>query len=174
MNFNHLASLLLFASVTCLAGCVEPTEAASSQAPPVSSETNKRPSATRTTHLPLMHVHKSASCGCCGVWIEHMQQAGFTVEVTNVDDVSPVKERVGVPYGKGSCHTAEVGGYFIEGHVPAGDVIRLLTEKPEAKGLVLPGMPLGSPGMEMPDGRKDPFTVELVTHDGNTQPYAHH
>ena len=124
--------------------------------------------------LPLVVVHKSASCGCCGLWVDHMRQAGFTVEVRNEDNLNPVKEKVGVPYGKGSCHTAEVGGYFIEGHVPAADVERLLAEKPDAKGLVLPGMPLGSPGMEVPDGTVHPYTVELVRRDGSTVPYASH
>jgi hypothetical protein len=79
-----------------------------------------------------------------------------------------------VPHGKGSCHTAEVGGYLVEGHVPAQDVKRLLAEKPDAKGLVLPGMPMGSPGMEMPDGTVQPYTVELVKPDGSTSAYAVH
>jgi hypothetical protein len=126
------------------------------------------------TSLPLVVVHKSESCGCCGLWVEHMQQAGFPVQVRNLDNVSPVKERVGVPFGKGSCHTAEVGGYFVEGHVPAEDVKRLLAGKPAAKGLVVPGMPAGSPGMEMPDGRVQPYVVELVREDGTTEPFAHH
>jgi hypothetical protein len=103
-----------------------------------------------------------------------MRQAGFQVEVRDEDNVNPVKERVGVPYGKGSCHTAQVAGYFIEGHVPATDVKRLLVEKPDAKGLVLPGMPMGSPGMEMPDGHAEPYTVELVRRDGTTAAFAAH
>ena len=119
-------------------------------------------------------VYKSASCGCCSVWIEHMRDAGFTVTSTDVDNVNAIKERVGVPLGKGSCHTAEVDGYFIEGHVPADDVKRLLAERPDAKGLVVPGMPAGSPGMEMPDGRTQPYTVELVREDGSTTAFARH
>ena len=121
-----------------------------------------------------MTVHKTPTCGCCGVWIDHVQKAGFTVDVHDMDDLGPVKERLGVPYAKGSCHTAEVGGYVIEGHVPAEDIKRLLEEKPDARGLVLPGMPLGSPGMEVPDGRQQPYTVELVRHDGTTEPFAQH
>lgn len=124
--------------------------------------------------LPLLVVTKTPTCGCCHLWVEHMQKAGFKVEVHDVDDMTPVKERVGVPYGKGSCHTAEVGGYFIEGHVPAEDVKRLLAEKPNAKGLTVPGMPMGSPGMETPDGRVQPYAVELVAKDGSTSPFAHH
>ena len=127
-----------------------------------------------TPPLPPMLVHKSASCGCCGLWVEHMQAAGFEVEVRNADNVNPIKERVGVPLGKGSCHTAEVGGYFVEGHVPADDVKRLLAERPDAKGLVVPGMPAGSPGMELPDGRTQPYTVELVHADGTTSAFARH
>lgn len=124
--------------------------------------------------LPLVVVHKSPSCGCCVAWVEHMQHAGFAVEVRNVDNLDPVKTRVGVPAGKGSCHTAEVGGYFVEGHVPADDVKRLLAERPDAKGLTVPGMPMGSPGMEVPDGRVQPYTVELVGRDGATSAYAQH
>ena len=124
--------------------------------------------------LPLMVVSKSASCGCCHLWVEHMQHAGFKVQVVNTDELNPIKERVGVPYGKGSCHTAEVGGYFVEGHVPAADIKRLLTERPEGKGLVVPGMPAGSPGMELPDGRVQPYVVELVANDGTTSEFARH
>lgn len=124
--------------------------------------------------LPLVVVHKTPTCGCCGLWVEHLREAGFPVQVHDMNDLGPVKQRLGIPYGKGSCHTAEVGGYAIEGHVPAQDIRRLLDEKPDALGLVLPGMPLGSPGMEMPDGRSQPYTVELVRRDGTTEPFAHH
>lgn len=118
-----------------------------------------------------MVVHKSPTCGCCGLWVEHMRGAGFSVEVVETADLATVKERLGVPSGKGSCHTAEVGGYWVEGHVPAEDVLRLLTERPKARGLALPGMPLGSPGMETPDRRVQPYTVELVAEDGSTSDY---
>lgn len=124
--------------------------------------------------LPLAVVHKSPSCGCCGLWVDHLKSAGFPVQVQDSEDVVPVKHRLGVPSGKGSCHTAEIAGYFIEGHVPVGDIKRLLAEKPDAKGLVLPGMPAGSPGMESPDGSSQPFTVELVQADGTTVPYSAH
>jgi len=124
--------------------------------------------------LPPVLVHKSASCGCCGAWVDHLRDAGFTVRVNETEDLNPIKERLGVPYGKGSCHTAEVGGYMVEGHVPAGDIKRLLLERPQGKGLVLPGMPMGSPGMEVPDGTVEPYTVELVAPDGQTRPFAQH
>ncbi|GAB3734299.1 hypothetical protein GCM10028862_17360 [Luteimonas pelagia] len=116
----------------------------------------------------LLVVHKNPSCGCCGLWVEHMHAHGFPVDVREIGDMGPVKERLGVPPGMGSCHTAEIGGYFIEGHVPAEDVRRLLAERPEARGLTVPGMPLGSPGMEVPDGRTQPYEVLLVAHDGST------
>jgi hypothetical protein len=127
--------------------------------------------AAAATELPQLVVYKNASCGCCKVWVEHMMKHGFTAKVTDVDNMSPIKERVGVPYGMGSCHTAEVGGYFIEGHVPAEQVVRLLKEKPKAKGLTVPGMPIGSPGMEQGDV-KQPYEVHLVHADGTTSVYA--
>ncbi len=170
-------------AVTAMGACartpaVSPgVQGATNPAPTVvatmTTATAQRP-ATASHPLPLLVVHKSASCGCCGLWVEHMRQAGFPLEVRNLDNVNPVKERLGVPLGKGSCHTAEVGGYFIEGHVPAEDVMRLLAEKPEGKGLVLPGMPAGSPGMETPDGRTQPYVVELVGEDGTTAAFAQH
>jgi hypothetical protein len=118
-----------------------------------------------------MVVYKNASCGCCGIWVEHMRKAGFAVEVHDIDNLNPVKQRVGLPYGLGSCHTAEVGGYFVEGHVPAAEVQRLLAEKPAAKGLAVPGMPIGSPGMEQGD-MKQPYEVFLVLNDGSTKVWA--
>lgn len=124
--------------------------------------------------LPLVVVHKSPACGCCEAWVTHMKSAGFPVEVKNVDNLDAIKTKVGVPYAKGSCHTAEVGGYFVEGHVPAADVKRLLAERPQARGLTVPGMPAGSPGMEVPDGAVQPYDVELVAADGSTSVFAHH
>lgn len=175
---NRLSSLvLLSAAITLLAGCMEsapPTSASTKNdaALPITAPTVAAPPVDQA--LPLAIVHKSPSCGCCGLWVEHLQQAGFTVEVRNEDNLNPIKERLGVPYGKASCHTAEIGGYVIEGHVPAEDIKRLLAEKPTARGLVLPGMPLGSPGMEVPDGTVQPYTVELVRPDGTTEAYAEH
>lgn len=119
-------------------------------------------------------VHKTPTCGCCSAWVAHLRDAGFTVEVRDADNLEPVKSRLGIPFGKGSCHTAEVAGYFVEGHVPAADIKRLLAEKPAGKGLVLPGMPLGSPGMEVPDGTVEPYTVEFVGADGTVSPFTQH
>lgn len=136
---------------------------------PVSASTPSTPGA-----LPTVLVHKSESCGCCGLWVDHLRAAGFTVEVRNSDDMQAVKQRLGIGPSMMSCHTAEVGGYFVEGHVPATDIRRLLAEKPDAKGLVLPGMPMGSPGMEMPDGRVQPYVVSSVDKQGRLSDYAHH
>ncbi|HLT05325.1 MAG TPA: DUF411 domain-containing protein [Pseudomonas sp.] len=123
---------------------------------------------------PLVTVHKTPWCGCCSQWIEHMREHGFEVSVIEAGDLGPVKERVGVPAGKGSCHTAEVEGYFLEGHVPAEDVHRLLAERPAARGLTVPGMPAGSPGMEQPDGYVQPYSVELIGEDGSAREWARH
>lgn len=123
---------------------------------------------------PAITVYKSATCGCCQKWAEHVRAAGFDVDPQNVENLNPIKERVGVPVGHGSCHTAEVDGYFVEGHVPAEDIKRLLRERPDAKGLVVPGMPTGSPGMEAPSGEVKPYDVLLVARDGSTTVFAHH
>ncbi len=122
----------------------------------------------------LVTVYKNESCGCCKLWVRHLEQAGFAVEVHNMDNMGPTKERVGIPAAMGSCHTAEVGGYFVEGHVPADDIKRLLREHPDAKGLTVPGMPAGSPGMEVPSGKSQPYDVFLVSKEGTTSVYSHH
>ncbi|MGH1569799.1 DUF411 domain-containing protein [Methylobacterium sp. P31] len=109
--------------------------------------------------LPTVAVTKDPSCGCCEKWVAHLREAGLTVTVTE-GPVNPVKVRLGVPRDLASCHTAEVGGYVIEGHVPAGAIKRLLAERPKATGLAVPGMPVGSPGMEV-EGM-EPDTYELV------------
>jgi hypothetical protein len=115
-------------------------------------------------------VYKSATCGCCNGWIKHMQQNGFTTEAHNSTNLQQVKNKMGVPSRLASCHTAMIGGYIIEGHVPADVIARLLKEKPAIKGLAVPGMPMGSPGMEGP--RKDPYNVVAFDEKGNTSVYA--
>jgi len=124
--------------------------------------------------MPDVVVYKSASCNCCKVWAQHLRNAGFPVEPRNVDDLNSVKQRVGVPVALGTCHTAEVDGYFIEGHVPAEDIKRLLRERPNAKGLTVPRMPAGSPGMEVPSGEIEPYEVLLVARDGSTTVFSQH
>lgn len=122
--------------------------------------------------LPTVEVYKSPFCGCCGKWVEHMKANGFDVVVHDMNDVTPHKQRLGVPLGMGSCHTSETGGYLVEGHVPADDIKRLLAQKPKAKGLVAPGMPQSAPGMDLPG--KQPYEVLLVRRDGSTSSFARH
>lgn len=122
--------------------------------------------------LPTMKVWKTPTCGCCGKWVRHMEAAGFRVEVTDVDDVDPVKKANGLPLNLASCHTALVGGYVVEGHVPAGDVRRLLRERPAILGLAAPGMPAGSPGMDVPGS--PPYDVLAVRQDGTASVYSTH
>ena len=119
-------------------------------------------------------VYKSPTCGCCEGWVTHMRRAGFTVAVHVVADPGTVRRARGLPDAVGSCHTGVIGGYAIEGHVPAADVVRLLAERPQAVGLAAPGMPVGSPGMETPDGRKQPFDTLLVLRSGQTRVFARH
>lgn len=118
-------------------------------------------------------VYKSPSCGCCTEWVKHMRNNGFSVKVHDRNDVSPVKKQMGVPRQLQSCHTAKVGDYVIEGHVPASDIKRLLKEKPNVVGLTAPGMPHGSPGMDM-GPRKDPYDVLTFKHSGQTTVFASH
>lgn len=175
-----LAAAAMLVSAAVLPACAGPASPGTGQAAPQASKaakavSPKAPAArAAATALPLAVVHKNPSCGCCNSWVEHLRKAGFRVEVREEDNLDAIKQGLGVPPGKGSCHTAEIGGYVVEGHVPASDIKRLLAEKPDARGLVLPGMPMGSPGMEMPDGRVQPYTVELVRRDGSTAAYARH
>jgi hypothetical protein len=118
-----------------------------------------------------VHVFKSRSCGCCGAWVRHMRSAGFAVTVTDVEDTAAERKRLGMPEQFGSCHTATVDGYVLEGHVPAAEVKRLLDAAPQAIGLAVPSMPVGSPGMEM-GARKDPYQVLLIDGSGAAAVYA--
>ena len=123
--------------------------------------------------LPLVTVYKTATCGCCSKWADHIEAAGFPVKTVDVTDLGAVKAEHGIPAAYGSCHTAVVDGYAVEGHVPAEDVKRLLAERPEAAGLAVPGMPIGSPGMETPGRRADRYEVLLVK-DGDATVFARH
>ncbi|KAA0686118.1 MULTISPECIES: DUF411 domain-containing protein [Azospirillum] len=121
----------------------------------------------------IVEVWKSRTCECCAGWVKHMIAAGFTVKVHEVEDVEPIKEKHGIPEQLHSCHTSVVGGYAIEGHVPAEDVKRLLAERPNAKGLSAPGMPQDAPGMDMKTG--EPYQVVLFgTPDSKMWIYANH
>tara|TARA_R110001592_G_scaffold81249_4_gene241276 strand:+ start:2480 stop:2938 length:459 start_codon:yes stop_codon:yes gene_type:complete len=115
-------------------------------------------------------VYKSPYCGCCGAWVTHMKDHGHDVTTVEMEDLTAIKKMTGVPAPLQSCHTAVVGGYVIEGHVPASDVARLLAEKPKARGLAVPGMPVGSPGMEGPN--PEAYEVLVFQTDGTSAVYA--
>jgi hypothetical protein len=123
------------------------------------------PRARAQQTLPPVTVYKQPSCGCCGEWVKHMQASGFRVETQEVTDVTPVRRKYRVPDELSSCHTAVVGGYAIEGHVPASDVKRLLREKTKANGLAVPGMVAGSPGMEQ--GLPKPYATIIFDERGS-------
>jgi hypothetical protein len=110
---------------------------------------------------PAILVSKDPNCGCCNGWVEHLQKAAFSVEARDTTDLDRIKSRLGVPADLAACHTAELSGYVIEGHVPAGALRKLLAERPAAKGLAVPGMPAGSPGMEIPGAPLDEYDVIL-------------
>ena len=121
---------------------------------------------------PKIMVYKSPTCGCCSKWVTHLKENGFDVETTDLNDLRMIKSMSGIKPEQASCHTAKVGGYVIEGHVPADDIKRLLAESPEARGLILPGMPKGSPGMEVAGFDSEPFDVVTFDKSGNTEVFA--
>ncbi len=123
---------------------------------------------------PPLTVYKTASCGCCTGWITTMRRAGYAPKVVVVEDISPIGARLGVPFELSSCHLTTVGGYVVVGHVPPTDVARLLKERPKALGITVPGMPAGSPGMEMPDGRREKYETLLLLPGGRTRTFARH
>ena len=123
----------------------------------------------------VLIVNRTETCGCCGAWVERMNSAGLRTDVNYVDEeaLGLIKTQLGIPNELSACHTATIGSYFIEGHVPAEDIFKLLTEKPNARGLSVPGMPIGSPGMEM-GNNKEPFDTLLVFESGKTQVFNSH
>lgn len=129
-------------------------------------------SPTSAQAAPELEVYKSPTCGCCSAWVNHLTENGFAVKVHNQYDVTPIKQRYGLEPRLRSCHTALVGGYVIEGHVPAADIKRLLEKRPDILGLTVPGMPMGSPGMEGP--RRDAYAVLAIGKNGSIQVYSHH
>ncbi|MGD9878534.1 MAG: DUF411 domain-containing protein [Reyranella sp.] len=173
---NGLCVIVVLAGVAAIAcaGDTPPEVPRAHDTPPATVSDGS--ASTRSSMRPrgMLIVHRSPSCGCCTAWIRHMSRAGFDVQVRNADDLTPIKARVGVPAELGACHTAEVAGYFIEGHVPAEDVARLLAERPMARGLSVPGMPRGSPGMPAGPGDAIEYDVLLVGLAGSTRVYAHH
>lgn len=128
------------------------------------------PAAEAAAEAIAMTVYKSPTCGCCQKWVEHMEANGFRVEVKDMHDVSPVKDEHGLPSSLRSCHTGVVDGYVVEGHVPADVVVKLLRERPQVAGIAVPGMPMGSPGMEGP--YTDNYDVLTFDGAGKTTVYA--
>ena len=130
----------------------------------------------RRTHCPHLlcgqrvTVYKTPTCGCCAKWVDHLEANGFRVKVVDLADVTPMKIRYGVPADLGSCHTALVSGYFVEGHVPAEEIHRMLETGEPIAGLAVPGMPMGSPGME--GFRSDPYDIVAVEKDGGRRIFA--
>jgi hypothetical protein len=121
----------------------------------------------------LVEVWKDPNCGCCKDWVKHLEKDGFAVKVTDGGN-DTMRAKLGIPQKLASCHTALVGGYAIEGHVPASDIRRLLKDRPQAVGLSVPGMPVGTPGMDDPmyGGQRDPYDVLLLLKNGNSRVFA--
>ena len=130
------------------------------------------PSNETAKGLPVVTVYKSPTCGCCGKWVDHLRANGFKVKVQEVSNIMETKQQYGVPEVLTSCHTAIVGDYIVEGHVPAKEVKRLLSEQPDIAGLAVPGMPVGSPGMEVPGAAPQPYNVIAFDRAGNTRVFA--
>jgi len=157
-----LSAGLILAAATLISACQAQTPADST-----TTEVEAR------TSIPEMTVYHDPNCGCCGKWVDHMRANGFAVETVPTRDMNSIKLDLGVPRNLPSCHTAVVGDYVIEGHVPADDVKRLIAEQPEAAGLSVPGMPLGSPGMER-GNRRMAYDVIRFDEDGDTTVFNHY
>ena len=126
----------------------------------------------KSANAEVVTVYKSATCGCCKKWVSHLEDNGFDVNANNRNDMTSIKQKHGVAQNLQSCHTAIVNGYVIEGHVPASDIQLLLAERPDIHGLTVPGMPMGSPGME--GSRKDAYDVLAIDKQGNTTVFSQH
>lgn len=168
MTRRHLLGLVAVGSGMMLAGC-------NSSSPPAAAEKkngNARTPVADAAKGRLMVVYRDPECGCCEAWADIARKAGYQVTVENRADMPAVKTRLGVPDQLASCHTAVVGGYSIEGHVPMRHIARLLQHKPrDIRGIAVPGMPRGSPGMEMPDGSTDAFDVMAFGGDGKVSEF---
>lgn len=152
---NKWIGALMLASTALLAACSDKPEASA-----VDSQ--------------LVEVWKTPTCGCCAEWVEHLEDNGFTVKVNDVQNTDAFRAALGMPQQYGSCHSAKVGGYAVEGHVPADDIKKMLAEKPDAVGLSVPAMPMGSPGMEHPDfpDKRAEYNVLLIGKNGDVSSYT--
>jgi hypothetical protein len=174
---THLRRLSTLALTACaLTACADAdaapdrADAVEADVPATASAPSSAMASTDGDALPTVLVYKSPTCGCCNGWVEHLESAGFTVDARNVRDLMSVKVDGGVPTAMSSCHTAIIDGYVVEGHVPAEQVKRLLDERPDVAGIAVPGMPVGSPGMEGPNA--EPYQVWSFTHDGQAAVFA--
>jgi hypothetical protein len=141
---------LLAMIAACSSSAPAPTDSSSpaASAAPAASPTPASPASNRALAEPTLVVYKTPTCGCCKGWVQSMEKAGFKVETHDLPDLASIKHAAGVPDSLQACHTARIGGYVVEGHVPAADIRRLLAERPDIAGIAAPGMPMGSPGME--------------------------
>lgn len=170
---NCLQPSLLLAAALALAACGGAPDESRTSPPASAAGSEAAASAATPAGTPTVVVYKSPTCGCCTAWADRMRAAGFRLEVHDTAEVSPVKQRLGVPLNLASCHTATVAGYALEGHVPPATVLRLLRERPQVAGLAVPGMPAGSPGMEQ-GAQKDPYEVVAFGAGGETQVFERH
>lgn len=159
----------LLLAVLTLGACSRSSERTDSPSSSIGSTTARVATAVASDTVV---VYKSPTCRCCSNWVDHMREAGFTVVTNDVADVEPIRRQRGVPVALASCHTAVVGKYALEGHVPAEDVRRLLRERPAVAGLAVPGMPMGAPGME--GVTRDRYDVLSFTSAGSSAIYASH
>ncbi len=167
MKSSGFAIAVAFAVSACTAKEPQPIDTASLA---VSVPQNGGAPATPAASLVSIKVYKTPQCGCCKAWVEHLEQNGFKVEVMDMPDLSAVKDKYGVKPDMQACHTAVVGDYVVEGHVPADLIMKMVREKPAIAGLAVPGMPSGSPGME--GGAKERYNVLTFDHAGRTAVYA--
>jgi hypothetical protein len=167
LSGNSVLRLVVALTVACSGDLL----AQAKPSPQQTSKTSKpaKPAPQAASVKPFMTVYKTPTCGCCGKWVEYMRAAGFDVEVQDLNDLSAIKKKLGVPQEMSTCHTAKVGRYVLEGHVPVEPVRRLLKERPTTIiGLAVPGMPWGSPGMEVPGAQTHPYSVLTFDSTGRT------
>ncbi|MGI8618152.1 MAG: DUF411 domain-containing protein [Gemmatimonadaceae bacterium] len=164
-----LRILALSSAAAALAAC-SPSTPEVEPAPPVSQSAGTAPNAAAASDSTTLVVYKESTCPCCNAWVDYMRNNGFRVVTYNVSDLDAVKAKHDIPGNLQSCHTTEVGGYFVEGHVPVDLVRRLLAERPHVAGITVPGMPVGSPGMEV--GPPEPYDVLSVDSAGRTAIFA--
>lgn len=176
-----LSPTLVLAASLLILGCGAEGQAADASAPESPSLTSMQEMQTQAADVgtapadaPTVMVYKAPTCGCCEGWVEHLRENGWEVTVEDRNDIDQLKDLLGIPVRLRSCHTAQIGDYLVEGHVPASDIRRLLEENPRVAGLTAPGMPIGSPGMEIPGRAPDAYDVLAFDGNGRTSVFASH